>query len=196
MDMKRLGSFTNFTMVVVLLICMAIPVLAILTNLNLKNSSPSQIVGLMIEGEPRLRKLIVQDRPVHNSESIKEWIKVAANHFLNYEASDYKTMITDGRKFMTNRFYEGFYMKHALRINQNIKNGYYISSSVVIEEPKLIAKAVVNGQDYYKYYMKTSTVYKAESKNAYKDHELFVTVKMENPEDNLRGLAIDELIIK
>ncbi len=196
MDMKNTGSFTSFTIIVLLIAALSLPVLMIMVNLNLKNSSPSDFVGLVIEGDVRLRKLIVQDRPVHNSESIKNWVKVASNHFLNYNANNFKDVIVDGRKYMTQRFYNGFSINHGLRIRQNINNGYYISSSVVIEDPVLIGKAVVNGVDYYKYYIRTSTVYKAEAKNALQNHQLIVTVKMENPQDNLRGLAIDELIIK
>lgn len=196
MELKNVGSITSFTMIIGLIVLLSFPVLIVLTNMNLQNSSPSQFIGLTIEGKPGLRKVIVQSRPVHNSESIKNWVKIAANHFLNYNVNDFTDVIKDGRKYMTARFYNGFAMNHALRIKSNIESGYYISSSVVEDTPVLISKAVVNGKDYYKYYMRTSTVYKAEAKNAFKNHDLIVTVKMENPEDNLRGLAIDELIIK
>lgn len=196
MEIKKVGGFSSFTIIILTVIMLATPIMVILTNINLKNSSPSEIVGIMIEGEPRLRKLIVQDKPVHNSESIKAWVKVATSHFFNYTSNNYKDVIREGRKYMTARFYNGFYMNHAIRINQNIKNGYYISSTVITNEPVLVAKAVRNGQDYYKYYLEGSTVYKAESRDAITDHKFIVTVKMENPEDNLRGLAIDELVIK
>lgn len=196
MDTVKSGRFLNFTIIVLMLLVIGIPATIILTNMNLKNASPSTFVAVQIEGKPTLKEVFIQDKPIHNSESIKSWVKISANHFLNYTANNYIDVIKAGKKYMTEKFYDSFSINHALRIKENVANGYLIATSVVVEDPVLVSKATVNGVDYYKYYIVTSTVYKAETKSAQKKHELIVTVKMEDPEINLNGIAIDELIIK
>lgn len=196
MDIKTVSKSSNFTAIIMIIVFLSLPILILMTNFNLKNASPSNFIAVQIEGEPKIKKVIVQERPVHNAESIKSWVKISTNYFLNYDINNYIPMLKAGGKYMTKRFYPSFAMNHALRIKENAMNGFYISSSVVIEDPVLTGKAIVNGVTYYKYYVKTSTIYKAETKTAYKNHEIIVTVKLENPEDNLRGIAIDELVIK
>jgi len=196
MDISKVSRFLNFTTIMLTLIAVGLPVVITMTNLNLKNTSPSNFVAVQIEGVPTLKPVIIQNNPVHNSESIKSWVKISANHFLNYTVNNYIDVIKSGRKFMTARYFDSFSINHALRIKENVNNGYLISSSVVVEDPVLVSQANVNGVQYYKYYVVTSTIYKGQTKNAIKKHELIVTVKMEKPEDNLNGIAIDELVIK
>lgn len=196
MDIKTVSKSTNFTVIIMIIVFLSLPALMLMTNLNLKNGSPSNFIAVQIEGEPKIRKVIVQEKPVHNAESIKSWVKISTNYFLNYDINNFKQRLLDGDKYMTKRFFPSFVVNHAKRIRENAENGFVISTSVVIEDPVLTGKAVVNGVSYYKYYVKTSTIYKSETKNAYKNHEIIVTVKLENPEDNLRGIAIDELVIK
>lgn len=196
MDIKTVSKSTNFTVIIMIIVFLSLPILMLMTNFNLKNGSPSNFIAVQIEGEPKIKKVIVQEKPVHNAESIKSWVKISTNYFLNYDINNFKQRLKDGDKYMTARFYPSFIVNHAKRIRENAINGFVISTSVVIEDPVLTGKAVVNGVSYYKYYVKTSTIYKSETKNAYKNHEIIVTVKLENPEDNLRGIAIDELVIK
>lgn len=196
MDIKTISKSTNFVVIIMIIVFLSLPILIVMTNINLKNASPSNFIAVQIEGEPKIRKVIVQEEPVHNADSIKSWVKIATNYFLNYDANNYIAILKGGNKYMTKRFYPSFSINHAERIRDNAKAGFYISSSVVIEDPLLVGKAKINGIEYYKYYVKTSTIYKAETKNAYKEHEIIVTVKLENPQDNLRGIAIDELVIK
>lgn len=196
MDIKTVSKSTNFSVIIMIIVFLSLPVLMLMTNFNLKNASPSNFIAVQIEGEPKIKKVIVQESPVHNAESIKSWVKISTNYFLNYDINNFIPMLKGGNKYMTRRFYPSFVLNHGKRIRENAINGFYISSSVVIEDPVLTSKAVVNGISYYKYYVKTSTIYKAETKNAYKNHEIIVTVKLESPEDNLRGIAIDELVIK
>jgi hypothetical protein len=196
MDIKTVSGTSNFTVIILIMVFLALPVLMIVTDMNLKNSSPSNFLAVQIEGEPIIKKVIVQSKPVHNAESIKTWVKTATNYFFNYNVNNFIDVLKKGDVYMTKRYYPSFSLNHAKRINENAKAGFYISSSVVIKDPVLVGKATVNGVAYYKYYLQTSTIYKAETKNAYKEHNIIVTVKLENPEDNLRGIAIDELVIK
>jgi len=196
MDIKTVSKSTNFSVVIMIMVFLSLPALLLITNFNLKNASPSNFIAVQIEGEPKIREVIVQESPVHNAESIKSWVKIATNYFLNYDVNNFIPILKAGDKYMTRRFFPAFSVNHAQRIRENANNGFYISSSVVIQDPVLTGKAVVNGVNYYKYYVKTSTIYKSETKNAYKEHEIIVTVKLENPQDNLRGIAIDELVIK
>lgn len=196
MDIKTISKSTNFSVVIMIIVFLSLPVLLLITNFNLKNASPSNFIAVQIDGEPKIRKVIVQESPVHNTESMKSWVKIATNYFFNYDVNNYIPRLKAGDIYMTKRFYPAFSLNHAQRIKENANNGFYISSSVVIQDPVLTGKAVVNGVSYYKYYVKTSTLYKSETKNAYKEHDVIVTVKLENPEENLRGIAIDELVIK
>jgi hypothetical protein len=196
MDIKTVSKSTNFTVIIMIMVFLSLPVLILMINFNLKNASPSNFIAVQIEGEPKIKQVIVQEKPVHNAESIKSWVKISTNYFLNYDINNFKERLKEGDKYMTKRFFPSFVVNHAKRIRENAINGYVISTSVVIEDPVLTGKAVVNGVSYYKYYVKTSTIYKSETKTAYKNHEIIVTVKLENPEDNLRGIAIDELVIK
>jgi hypothetical protein len=79
MDIKTVSGTSNFTVIILIMVFLALPVLMIVTDMNLKNSSPSNFLAVQIEGEPIIKKVIVQSKPVHNAESIKNLVKTSNN---------------------------------------------------------------------------------------------------------------------
>jgi glycerophosphoryl diester phosphodiesterase len=188
----------TFNMIIRVFMIIFILTLAVNINtvLNLKNSSPSSFLGIKVGKDPKIVKVIVQSTPVQNQESIKQWIKISTNHFFNYNVNNYKDVLKTGRPFLTENFYKRFTVPRALKVIEIFNSGYQISSSIVDNEPLLIGAAKINGIQYYKYFIETSTVYKSEIKHVITKHSIIVTVKIENPEDNPNGIAIDEMNIK
>lgn len=166
------------------------------TIMNLGNSSPSDFLGIKVGKDPKVVKVIVQTAPVQNQESIKQWIKISSNHFFNYNVNNFKDVLQSGAPFLTSSFYERFTIPRALTVIEIFNSGYQISSSIVSNDPLLIGEANINGIQYYKYFVETSTVYKGEIKSVVSKHTIVVTVKIENPTENPNGIAIDEMVIK
>lgn len=166
------------------------------TIMNLGNSSPSDFLGIKVGKDPKVVKVIVQTAPVQNQESIKQWIKISSNHFFNYNVNNFKDVLQTGAPFLTANFYERFTIPRAMTVIDIFNSGYQISSSIVSNDPLLIGEANINGIQYYKYFVETSTVYKGEIKSVVSKHTIVVTVKIENPTENPNGIAIDEMVIK
>lgn len=171
-------------------------VAGIVTISNLSNSSPNNFIGIKVGDNPKTVKVIIQSNPLQNQESIKKWVKISTNHFFNYNINNFKDVLRSGKVFLTPEFYNRFLMPRAEKNIEIFNAGYQISSSIVSEEPYLISKARINGIQYYKYFVQTSTVYKGEIRSVNDKHEITVTVKIENPKDNPNGIAIDEMIIR
>ncbi len=193
---EKIEKIFNLSIYLFIFIFIATIFFNIITIINLSNSSPSNFIGIKVGNDPKVVKVIVQNKPVISQDSIKSWVKKSTNHFFNYNINNFKDVIKNGRPLMTAKFYNAFEIPRALKIIEIFNSGYNISSSVVMEEPLLISKANINGIEYYKYFVKTSTVYKGDFKNVVSNHEIIMTVKIENPEDNPNGIAIDEMNIK
>lgn len=166
------------------------------TVINLPNSSPNNFLGINVSNNPKVVQVMVQDHPVQNQDSIKNWVKIATNHFFNYNINNFKDVIKSGEKFTTSTFYKRFAVPRALKNIEIFNSGYQISSSIVSQDPYLIGGANVNGIQYYKYLVETSTVYKGEVRTVVSNHTIIVTVKIENPKENPNGIAIDEMDIR
>lgn len=196
MEIKKVGNFLNFVIFILGIITLFIPIAFVSMNLNLDNMTPNKFFSINIEGTPKVRPVIIQRAPILNTNSVKDWVKQSANYFMNYTSTDYLDRLYEGKNYMTPRFYSAFYKSQRENIEKNIKNGIQISSSIVIQDPVLLGKAIVNGIPYYKYYLRTSTTYKAETKTIQRNHDVIMVVKKENPAEVLRGVAIDDLQIK
>lgn len=181
-------------------VCCVLFILTIFVNINtimnLGNSSPSNFLGIKVGKDPKVVKVIVQTTPIQNQDSIKQWIKISTNHFFNYNVNNFKDILKTGQPFLTSNFYKRFTIPRAMTIIEIFNSGYQISSSIVSSDPLLIGEANVNGVQYYKYFVETSTVYKGEIKSVVSKHTIVVTVKIENPTENPNGIAIDEMVIK
>lgn len=62
MDIKTVSKSTNFSVIIMIIVFLSLPVLMLMTNFNLKNASPSNFIAVQIEGEPKIKKVIVQSR--------------------------------------------------------------------------------------------------------------------------------------
>lgn len=196
MEIKKVGKSLNLT-IQLLILCLLIVVGCFFAiNFNLDKMTPDKFIAVQIEGEAKLKPVIVQPVPILNTLSMKEWIKTSVNYFMNYTSTNYYDVINGGARYMTPRLYPAYRKDFIQKVEENIKNGYQISSSIVISEPALIGQTRVNGVPYYKFYVRTSTEYKAETKTMQREHDVVVVVKKEDPKDFFRGVAIDELKIK
>lgn len=188
-------TFNSIIWIILLLFFLSFGVMFV-TLSNLSNSSPSDFIGIKVGENPKTVKVIVQSNPVQNQESIKMWVKIATNHFFNYNINNFKDVLTSGKVYLTNDFYDRFLIPRAQKNVEIFNSGYQISSSIVSEEPYLISKANINGIQYYKYFVQTSTVYKGEIRSVNDKHEITVTVKIEDSKENPNGIAIDEMVIR
>ncbi|QUG90724.1 hypothetical protein GR140_18850 [Pseudomonas putida] len=195
MKIETTSRLTNLSVVGSILVLLALPVLMIITNNNLKNASPDRYYSVQIEGEPIVKEVVAEERPIENPEAIKSWVKSAVIQYFNYDANNYKKVIESGRDNFTASFFKPFKDATEERIEANIKAGYYISSSIVELDPILVKQAVIDGDSYYKYYLRLNTVYKSEMQTIIKNPKVFVTVKFEKPSSNVRGIAIADLTI-
>ncbi|WP_350613332.1 DotI/IcmL/TraM family protein [Pseudomonas sp. HY7a-MNA-CIBAN-0227] len=173
----------------------AIIVLMVITNKNLHNASPTTFLAVQIEGEPKIHELLVQERPTENPEAMKYWIKNSVLQFYNYNANNYIDVMKSGEDLFTTDFYPAFSMATALRIKENVKNGFYISSAIVDLDPILVQQGKIDGDSYYKFYLRLTTIYKSETRTIVKTPKIVITVKFENPEINVRSIAIADLTI-
>lgn len=196
MEIRKVANFLNLTIMLMIVFALSIPVMLLTINFKLDAMTPNKFVAVTIEGEPTLKPVIVQSTPILNTESVKDWVKTTVNYFMNYTSTDYIEKINGGARYMTPRYYPAFRKQFINKAEQDWKNGYQISSSVVIEDPVLIGKADINGIPYYQYYLKTSTEYKAETRTIPRVHDVIISVKKEKPSEFLRGVAIDDLKIK
>lgn len=194
MKIETVSKTSNLAVIVMILVFLAIPTLMIMTNSNLKNSSPSRFLAVQIEGEPKIREVYVQDRPTENPEAMKSWVKTAVIKVFNYDANNYIDVMKASQTDFTKEFYPDLF-KMATQIKDNVQQGFYITSSVVDLEPVLVQQAVIDGNSYYKFYMRIVTYNKSELKTIMRTTKLFVTVKFENPEQNVRGIAISSLTL-
>lgn len=199
-DSKLTTEKIENTFNLIIKVCCVILFLTIFVNINtimnLGNSSPSDFLGIKVGKDPKIVKVLVQTAPVQNQESIKQWIKISTNHFFNYNVNNFKDILRTGQPLLTESFYKRFTVPRAMTVLEIFNSGYQISSSIVSTDPLLIGEAKVNGVQYYKYFVETSTVYKGEIKSVVSKHTIIVTVKIENPTENPNGIAIDEMVIK
>jgi len=196
MEIKKVGTSLNLTIQLLILCLFIVAGCFFAINFNLDKMTPDKFIAVKIEGEAQLKPVIVQPVPILNTQSMKEWIKTSVNYFMNYNSTNYYDIINGGSKYMTQRIYPAYRKDFLQKVEENIKNGYQISSSIVISEPALIGQTRVNGIPYYRFYVRTSTEYKAETKTMQREHDVIVVVKKEDPKDFFRGVAIDELKIK
>ncbi len=195
MKIETVSTTTNVTVIAGIIVFIASIVLMTLTNLNLKNASPDTFYAVQIEGEPKIKEVIVTDTPAENPDAMRSWIKIVVANYFNYNANNYKQVIESGRENFTKSFYEAFAKATKERIFENVENGYYVSTAIVEKEPILIQQATIDGASYYKFYLRLTAIYKSELKTIITNPKIIVTVKFENPETNVRGIAISDLTI-
>lgn len=195
MKIETTSRLTNLSVVGSILVLLTLPVLMIITNNNLKNASPDRYYSVQIEGEPIVKEVIAEERPIENPEAIKSWVKSAVIQYFNYDANNYIKVLKAGRENFTKEFFGPFSVATKERIESNIDAGFYISSSIVELDPILVKQAVIDGDSYYKYYLRLNTVYKSEMQTVIRNPKIFVTVKFEKPSSNVRSIAIADLTI-
>ena len=195
MKIETVSKTTNLVVIAMIAIFLALPALIIYTNLNLKNSSPSRFLAVQIDGEPNIREVFVQERPTENPEAMKSWVKNSVINFYNYNANNYIQTIKAGKPLFTEDYYDIFSTATAKRIKENVAKGFYVASSVIEVDPILVQQGVIDGNSYYKFYMKIETYNKSELSTIVRKTKLFVTVKFENPQKNVRSISIADISI-
>lgn len=195
MKIESVSKTTNLVVIVMIAVFISLPAMIIYTNLNLKNASPDRFLAVQIDGEPKIREVYVQEKPTENPEAMKLWVKNSVVNFYNYDANNFIQTIKDGKHLFTEDYYPTFSVATALRIKENVAKGWYVASSIVEMEPILVQQGVIDGDSYYKFYMKIITYNKSELSTIPKTTKLFVTVKFENPEQNVRSIAIADISI-
>jgi hypothetical protein len=164
--------------------------------MNLNKLNPDTFVSVQIEGKPEVKRLFVQNEPILNQEAIKVWLMEGINEVFNWNSTDYKQVLNNSAYFFEPNFYKTFVSSNQARMETLISTGVQISSSIVMEKPVLVGTTRINGVQYWKYYLKTSTVYKSEYRPLPIEHEIVATVKAEDPKLYSRGVVIANLNIR
>lgn len=188
-----ISNLTNLGVIGGILTFLALPVLMITTNMNLENASPDDFLAVQIEGEAAIKELLYDDKPFYSPDAITSWVTVAANHFYNYDINNYKVVFKEGKKYIAPEIADEFVYQMAVNAKKNFEAGWLITRSNVEIKPMLIQQGTIDGIQYYKYFLKTSTMFKSEQKPAYKNLELTITVRLDDPTKNIRGISIESL---
>lgn len=193
MEPTTVSRITNIGVVTGIITFLALPVLMVITNTNLENASPDEFLAVQIEGEPDIKELLYDDKPFYSPDAITSWVTVAANHFYNYDINNYKVVFKEGTKYVAPEIADEFVYQMAANAKKNFEAGWLITRSTVEIKPMLIQQGIVDDIQYYKYFLKTSTIFKSEQKPAYKNLELVITVRLDDPTKNIRGISIASL---
>lgn len=187
---------SNLAVIAGALTLVALPAMIIITNTNLDNVTPDTFLSVTIEGEPKIKELLYQEYPSYSQEAIKLWVKRSITPFYNYNANNYIDVMKSARNVLSASTRDEITHAHATRIKANVANGFLVASSIVTGGPTLIQGGIVDGIEYYKYYVELSTVYKAEGKTLYKDTQLAVTVRLDDASTNTSGISIVDFVCK
>lgn len=196
MEPTTIGKVTNLGVVVGIVTIIALPVLMIMTNINLENASPDDFLAVQIEGEPVIKELLYDDKPFYSPDAITSWVVTATNHFYNYNINNYKDVFKKGEKYIAPEMASQFVLNMAKHAKKNLEAGYIITQSNVEVKPVLIQEGVIEGIQYYKYFLKTSTVFRGEVRSGFKNLDLIVTVRLDEPTKNVRGISIVDIMCK
>lgn len=193
MEPTTIGKATNLGVVVGIVTIIALPVLMIMTNINLENASPDEFLAVQIEGEPVIKELLYDDKPFYSPDAITSWVVTATNHFYNYDVNNYRDVFREGKKYIAPELASQFVNQMAKNAKDNIEAGFIITQSNIEVKPMLIQQGLVDDIQYYKYFLKTSTMFKSETGPKYKNLELVITVRLDDPTKNIRGISIASL---
>lgn len=196
MDIHKSGKFLNKAITIITVFMIVIPICFIVMSFNMDKLTPDVFVTVKIEGKPELRRIVTQDEPILNQDAIKTWLMEGINEVFNWKSTDYNNVIKNSAYFFDASFYKIFAESYSARIVESVSSGIQISSSIVQERPVLISTARINGVTFWKYYLKTSTVYKSEFKTLTVEHEIIATVKSEDPKIHNRGVVLVNLAIR
>jgi hypothetical protein len=196
MDIHKSGKFLNKSITIITMLMIVIPICFVVMSFNMDKLSPDVFVTVKIEGTPELKRIATQDEPILNQDAIKTWLMEGINEIFNWKSTDYKEVVKSSAYFFDPTFYQVFAESYTARIVESVSSGIQISSSIVQERPVLISSARVNGVKYWKYYLKTSTLYKSEFKTIPIEHEIIATVKSEDPKIHNRGVVLVNLSIR
>lgn len=196
MDIEKSGKFLNIAVKIMVLFFIAIPLCFIISSVNMDKLTPDVFVSVKIEGKPELKRLPSQSEPILNQEAIKIWLMQGMNEIFNWNSTDYSQVMKRSAYFFDTKFYQTFSNSNNARINGLLSTGVQISSSIVQDRPVLVATTRINGIQFWKYYLTTSTVYKSEYKTVVVKHEIVATVKAEDPKLYKRGVVIVNLNIR
>lgn len=196
MDIHKSGKFLNSSIKIITVFMFVLPICFFLSSYYMDKLSPDVFVSVKIEGTPELKRITTQDQPILNQDAIKTWLMEGINEVFNWNSTDYKKVLKDSAYFFDEGFYKVFADSYLARITESLSSGVQFSSSIVQERPVLISTARINGVTFWKYYLKTSTLYKSEFKTIPVEHEVIATVKSEDPKIHNRGVVLVNLIIR
>lgn len=196
MDIQKSGKFLNNAIKIMMFFIIIIIACFIFSSMNLNKLNPDTFVSVQIEGKPEVKRLFVQNEPILNQEAIKIWLMQGINEVFNWNSTDYKQVLSNSAYFFEPNFYKTFVSSNQARMESLISTGIQISSSIVMERPVLVGTTRINGVPYWRYYLKTSTLYKSEYRVSNIEHEIVATVKAEDPKLYRRGVVIVNLNIR
>lgn len=196
MDVYKISQRLGIISLLMLISVIAIPILSYLASSNYSNYTPKNYIGVVIDGDnKRFKRLYIEDKPTINTESARYNVIDYVNKIMNYNSTNYVDIIRENKDLFDKKYYKSFARTLYQKINTDIDNGYHIVASIVSEKPVMIGMAYDGKNIYYRYSLKTSTIYRSEIRDRKTQHNVIVVVKVENPKDNINGMSIANIII-
>ena len=144
-----------------------------------------------------IKKLDLQDNPIINDSSIKDFIENSMIGILNYRPNVAIRNLDNYEIFFSSEAFSSFKTGFEIRIESEINSGVVINEAVITRRPLYVGRyEYYDGSKSYLYYLKVRELKTGETgKEILKTSEVMLEIVQEDFSENQKGLTIKSISI-
>lgn len=160
------------------------------------------VVSLTVtEGKEKGKRILLINRPLVKVENIKDWLSVSFIDMFSYDANNYGSQerLDLFKRIFSEKTYASHWNSEIARIEEEINNGYMITSALITDGPYLEKQArSSDGSRLWRFYLEISLWSRSNQTASFLDRtkKIKVLVKEVDPKQNFKGLSIVKIDIK
>ena len=188
--------FLDFVLKISFLSFLILPFLFVyMHSYGIENFKPDSFKTVQIEKEANVRTIDMIDKPILNTDLVREWVSNSMLDIYNYTSTNYVDKDVYVREYFTSEYAPIFWEQFNNVVRINIDSGVQIVDTIISQKPIVVSEAVINGRRGWKFYIELYHVYKSEIRSdGVKTRTSFiVTVLEQDTRLSKKGVAIDQI---